>query len=448
MSDIRTIHYSGPLKGRLRLPGDKSISHRGAMLLAVSHGTASIENFSDSEDCMATLNCLIQLGVSVKRQDSTVVIEGAGQNGLVSSPEPLECGNSGTTMRLLSGLIAGTGFDAVLRGDDSLSTRPMQRIAEPLRQMGADIETSDGRPPIVIRGHANLNAIEYELPVASAQVKSCILLAGLNAVGQVTVIGPASQRKVPVLRDHTERMLQYLGARITENYLNENGLYKHIVTLEPGNKLESRNISVPCDISTAAFFLVAAAGLKGSDITLDDVGLNSSRAGILDVMKDCGVRISVGDVLERCNEARGNLRVSRDSECRLTSSPVVISGERTAEMIDEIPILAILGTLLPGGLEVRDALELRIKETDRINAIVENLKLMGAEIEEFEDGFKVSECRLRGAKVDTFGDHRIAMAFAVAGLFADGETTIVGADCVSVSYPGFFDTLNRMTKNA
>lgn len=431
------------MKGNLRTPGDKSISHRAAMLLAVSDGGARITNFADGEDCASTIECLRQLGVPIEEDGNELLIPGVGLNGLKKPSGPLDCGNSGTTMRLLSGLLAGTGFESVLTGDRSLLSRPMQRIVEPLRLMGTEIETSGGKAPLLIKAAKRLSSIDYELPVASAQVKSCILFAGLKADGPVSVTGPGSHLKESVSRDHSERMLRYLGVGISEDYLENDGIYRQVLTLRPTKALRARDIEVPGDTSAAAFFLVAAAGLKGSDLTLQGIGLNKSRSGIIDLIKESGIRISIRNVREECNEPVGDVRVSWDSACELIRERLIISGERTAGIIDEIPAMAVLGTLLPGGLEVRDAAELRVKESDRISSVVTNLLRMGARVEEFEDGFRVEKSTLKGAEIDSHGDHRIAMAFSIAGMFAKGETTIKNSDCVSVSFPAFFDELER-----
>ncbi|MDH3493557.1 MAG: 3-phosphoshikimate 1-carboxyvinyltransferase [Acidobacteriota bacterium] len=438
------ISKSGPLTGRIKVPGDKSISHRAAMLLAISKGSAEITNFATGDDCASTLRCLKALGVPVSKNGSTVQIFGKGKRGLEEPATPLDCGNSGTTMRLLAGILAGQEFDSLVVGDESLNSRPMGRIAEPLLEMGADIRLRENRAPIKIMGGACLRPIDYSLPVASAQVKSCVLIAGLYTGGPVSVISPPSELRAPISRDHTERMLTYLGAEISEEFREADGEFSHVIKLSPGSELQARDIRVPGDISTAAFFLVAAAGLRGSDITLLDVGLNDTRKGIVDVMQEIGVRIEVTNKSISCGEPRGDIRVSWDGDCELIESNLKISGGRTAALIDEMPVLAVLGTLLPGGIEVRDASELRVKESDRVDAIVKNLKRMGGAVEEYEDGFRVSKSNLTAAEIDSRGDHRIAMAFAVAAMFSEGESVINDAGCVAVSYPDFFETLNGL----
>ena len=434
----------GPLRGQIKVPGDKSVSHRAAILLAISDGNALISNFADGDDCASTLKCLGNLGVQFSKVDHEVSIKGVGIDGLKKPADALDCGNSGTTMRLLAGLLAGQPFESKLIGDKALSIRPMERIAAPLRLTGADIDLDDVHAPIGIRGRRPLNAIDYRLPVASAQVKSSVLCAGLYSRGGVRVISPGGESREPVSRDHTERMLRYLGADIQESYVEERGKFCQALVLQPQSKLPARDLEVPGDISTAAFLLVAAAGLRGSDVILKDVGLNPTRTGILDIMKESGIRVTVSNRTEMCNEPRGDLRLDWNGECELVADTVRVSGSRTAAVIDEIPILAVMGTLLPGGLEIRDAQELRVKESDRIRAIVSNLKLMGADVVEFGDGFRVAKSKLTPATLDSYGDHRIAMAFTVAAMFAEGESVIDGTECVSVSYPGFFDDLDSL----
>ncbi|MEO8572758.1 MAG: 3-phosphoshikimate 1-carboxyvinyltransferase [Pyrinomonadaceae bacterium] len=419
------------LKGEIALPGDKSISHRAAIMAAMASGESRIDNFATSADCAATLECLRQLGVRIRQEGSSVLVDGVGKSGFCAPDRPLDCGNSGTTMRLLAGVLAGQDFESVLTGDDSLQKRPMGRIMEPLRLMGASLESENGRAPLTIRGHYPLRSIEYELPVASAQIKSCVLLAGLNSDGCTTVIEP-----VPT-RDHTERMLRWFGAEVSEA---DEYRHKRRISSNGDAELTARHITVPADISSATFFMVAGTCLRESVIRMPRVGLNPTRAGIIEVLKGkLGVPIYVSNQSEESNEpvadisVRGRLRIQRSNE---------IKGRIVANLIDELPALAVLATQLEFGLEVRDAAELRVKETDRIAAIVENLRRMGGHVEEFKDGFRVSKSKLRGARVDSFGDHRIAMAFAVAGLLAaEGETEIVGAECVDVSFPGFFEVL-------
>lgn len=420
------------LKGRINLPGDKSISHRAAMISALAEGESRIENFASSADCASTLACLAQLGIEIKRQNSTIFVKGKGKKGFQKPEKPLDCGNSGTTVRLLSGILAGQNFETFLTGDESLSKRPMKRVIAPLTQMGAQIESSENRLPLKITGKNPLRAISFEPPIASAQVKSCVLLAGLNSGGKTSVI-----ERTPT-RDHTERMLRWFGADV-EVSGNE-------ISVSGDAVLSARDFRVPSDISSAAFFLVAAACLKDSEIVLPNVGLNSTRNAVVKVMQELGAEIEVLNETEKCNEPVADLLVRGRANLQPASAENVLRGEIIANLIDEIPILAVFGTQIEGGLEFRGAGELRVKESDRIAAVVENLRRMNARVEEFEDGLKVSASKLKGAKIDSFGDHRIAMAFAVAGLFADGETQIAGAESAAVSFPEFFETLQSVTK--
>jgi 3-phosphoshikimate 1-carboxyvinyltransferase len=416
------------VRGRIALPGDKSISHRAAILAAMAEGESRIANFATSVDCAATLDCLGQLGLEVRVEGSTVHVRGKGKSAFRVPPGPLDCGNSGTTMRLMAGVMAGQRFDSILTGDESLQSRPMKRIIDPLTAMGASIESSNGLAPLIIRG-GPLRPIEYELPVASAQIKSCLLLAGLNAEGETAVIEP-----VPT-RDHTERMLRWFGVDVRETNLPVGKK----IAVDGNSRLAAADITVPSDISSAAFFLVLAISLKDSDLEIRNVGLNPTRTAIVEILRDLGAEIETMNELERNNEPVGDIRVRGGIASR---GETVVKGKVIANLVDELPILAVLGTQLANGLEVRDAGELRVKETDRIAAVVENLRRMKADVEEFDDGFRVRRSDLKGARVDAFGDHRIAMAFAVAGLLArEGETKIVGAECVDVSFPGFFEVL-------
>ncbi len=425
------------LQGTINLPGDKSISHRAALFSAMARGETRIENFATSADCASTLSCLEQLGARIKRENSTVLIKGVGKNGFKGAENPLDCGNSGTTMRLLAGILAGQSFDSVLTGDESLSMRPMKRVIEPLSQMNARIEATENHAPLKIFGQNPLTAISFEAKVASAQVKSCVLLAGLNAGGKTSVL-----EKTPT-RDHTERMLRWFGVEVEENE-TANG---KLITVSGDANLTARDLLVPSDVSSAAFFLVAAACLKGSEIVLPNVGLNPTRNAIVEVLRSFGAEIEVLNEKQIGNEPVGDLRVRGDSgnlQSKLSSN--ILRGAIIANLIDEIPILAVFGTQIEGGLEVREASELRVKESDRIKSVVENLRKMNAEIEEFEDGFRVGKSKLKGARVESFGDHRIAMAFAVAALLARGETEIAEAECAAVSFPAFFQTLQSVAK--
>jgi len=430
------IQPAGKLLGTIDLPGDKSISHRAALFSALAAGETRIENFATSADCASTLSCLEQLGVEIRRESSTVHVKGVGKTGFQKSEVALDCGNSGTTMRLLAGILAGQNFDSVLTGDESLSKRPMRRVIEPLSAMNARLEATENHAPLKIFGKNPLTAVFFEPKVASAQVKSCVLLAGLNADGQTSVL-----EKTPT-RDHTERMLRWFGVDVAENETEDGKL----IAVSGEAQLTAKDLLVPSDVSSAAFFLVAAACLQDSELVLPNVGLNPTRRAVVEVLKDFGAEIEIFNEREIGNEPIADLRVRGRENLRSRLSENVLRGKIIANLIDEIPILAVFGTQIEGGLEIREASELRVKESDRIKSVVENLRKMNAEVEEFEDGFRVRQSRLRGARVDSFGDHRIAMAFAVAALFADGETEIADAECAAVSFPAFFEILQSVTK--
>lgn len=440
------IKPANHLQGNIKLPGDKSISHRAALFSALAEGKTRIENFASSEDCTSTLNCLKDLGVEISRENSTVFIKGVGKNGFTKPEKELDCGNSGTTVRLISGILAGQDFESVLIGDESLSKRPMRRVIEPISQMNANIESNENLLPMKIRGVNPLNSLVYKMPVASAQVKSCVLLAGLNADGITKVQSPAAKSEIITSRNHTELMLKFLGADIEEKFIETEEGFVHEVSIDGNSRLSAKDLNVPSDISSAAFFLVGAACLDNSELVLQNVGLNPTRAAIIEVLKKFGVAIEVLNESEECGERVGDLRVSGGVKFALSEDSNIISGEIIANLIDEIPILAVFGTQIEGGLEIRNAEELRVKESDRIASTVENLRKMGAETEEFPDGLRVKKSNLKGAKLDSFGDHRIAMAFAIAGLFAEGETEIVNAECAAVSFPEFFDCLKEVVK--
>ena len=413
--------------GSLRLPGDKSISHRYAMLASIAEGTTRLENFSAGADCASTLGCLQSLGVDWQHHENTVVIRGRGLN-LQSPSSPLDCGNSGSTMRMLSGILAGQEFTSELTGDESLSRRPMARIIAPLEMMGAKIASqSGGRPPLCVTG-GRLKAITYSMPVASAQVKSCLLFGGLFASGETSVIEPIRTR------DHGELALRAFGAGVTQAG-NE-------TRIKGGQKLRAIEAEVPGDTSSAAFFLCAAALFPGANLVIEGLLLNPTRARLLDILILLGVGISVTQLEEQHGELRGTVKVEGRKLSEFT-----IAGADTAALIDEIPVLAAIAPYTAGGIEIRDARELRVKESDRIAAIATNLRAMGAHVEEREDGLKIpGGQKLRGAQVDSLGDHRIAMAFAVAALRAEGETQIRGADAAVISYPGFFDALESVVQ--
>lgn len=415
------------IAGALRLPGDKSISHRYAMLAAIADGTTRLENFSTGADCASTLGCVKALGVKVERSENTVVIHGRGAK-LQAPGSPLDCGNSGSTMRMLSGILAGQDFSSELMGDESLSRRPMARIIAPLEMMGAEIASQQGgRPPLRVTG-GKLKAIRYDMPVASAQVKSCVLFAGLFAAGETVVVETIRTR------DHSELALRAFGAELKQE--------GNQVQIAGGQKLRAIEAVVPGDISSAAFFLCAAGLFPGSQLVIEDLLMNPTRARLLDILILMGLGISVAQLEEHQGELRGTVK----AEGRALKG-ITIAGADTAGLIDEIPVLAAIAPYTAGGVEIRDARELRVKESDRIAAIAANLRAMGAQVEEREDGLKIpGGQKLRGAEIDSLGDHRIAMAFAVAALRAEGETRIRGAEAAVISYPGFFDALESVAQ--
>ena len=428
---IETVRCSDSVSGTVLLPGDKSISHRYAMLASIAEGASVLEHFASSRDCHSTLDCLKSLGVDLSESGDTVTIRGRGLSGLQAPDAVLDAGNSGTTMRLLSGILAGHSFVSTVAGDSSLSRRPMGRIIHPLRQMGTKIVSRENDlPPLKIRG-GSLKGIRYVLPVASAQVKSCVLLAGLYG-SECTAV----QENVPT-RDHTEIALKEFGAgvRFKGNWIE----------VDPGPVLCARHLAIPGDLSGAAFFLAAAALVRNSDLYLPQVGLNGRRRELLNYLRQAGLNLTIENETEEAGEPRGNLRVRNSPELVKGKLPP-IRGGRTAALIDEIPVLAVLGSQVAGGVEISDAGELRLKESDRISAIAENLQSMGANVEETPDGLHVPGGQtLHGADIHTRGDHRIAMAFAVAGLSAHGDTKIHEAECADVSFPGFWDALHRVT---
>lgn len=431
------------LVGEISLPGDKSISHRAAIFAALAEGTTRIENFSTADDCAATLDCLEKLGVKIERNETTIVVHGVGKNGFSPPAEPLDCRNSGTTMRLLSGVLAGQNFTSVLTGDESLRKRPMRRVIKPLELMGARIESNDGSAPLTIHGKNPLKSITYELLVASAQVKSCVLLAGLNADGETKLRNPKNDLAISPLRDHTERMLRWFGVDVADNFIEVENGFVFQTRISGAAQPIARDFTVPGDVSSAAFFLVAALCLPGSDLTIKNVGLNPTRNSIFQSLRTFGGQIEIENEREECNEPVGDCRV-RGRENPVENQMLMLGGADVAAMIDEIPILSVWGTQLENGLQITDAAELRVKESDRISAVVENLRRMNAAVEEFEDGLLVGKSELKGAKIDSFGDHRIAMSFAVAGLLADGESEIENAEVAAVSFPNFFDLLESV----
>ena len=413
------------IKGEITFPGDKSISHRSLMFASLADGESRISNLSTGADVQSTRKCLEACGIEIRNDENDVIVTG----GKFSNPAlPLDCGNSGTTTRLLLGLLAGQGINATFIGDDSLSSRPMNRILDPLSQMGLKSESNDGKLPITIY-KSELSGIEYESPVASAQVKSAVLLAGLGASGNTSV-------KEPILsRDHTEKMLLGLGANISTNELTTT-----ISQLKA--PLSAFELSVPGDPSTAAFFAAAAALVPNSEIILNRVLRNPTRIGFYGTLQKMGAGMDCLKTWEEAGETIGNLKVIQQS-----LKGIFITKDDVPGLIDELPIIAILATQAHGRTEVRGAVELRVKECDRIHAVCKNLKKMGADIEELEDGFIINgPTKLKGAKIETFHDHRIAMAFTIAGLVSDGDIILDHPICASISYPEFYDELERLQK--
>jgi 3-phosphoshikimate 1-carboxyvinyltransferase len=424
----KTVSPGGNINGVLELPGDKSISHRYAILAALAEGRTEILNYSSAADCKSSLGCLRRLGIKADLTRERLRITGKGLDGLQAPRRTLDAENSGTTIRMLAGVLAGQPFASTLSGDASLRARPMRRVVEPLRKMGAEISTHEGDcAPLEIRG-SKLHSIDYSLPIPSAQVKSAILLAGLYSDGVTTVCEPVRTR------DHTELALREFGATIES--LNKS------VRIHPRPKLQARRLIVPGDLSSAVFFIAAALVLPDSSLMLHNVGLNPTRTRILDFLISIGATIHLASVELRGGELIGDVSVRHSA---LAGGE--IGGAQSAEMIDELPMLAALGPYTEKGIEIRGAQELRMKESDRIATLAEGLRRMGAVVEEFQDGLRVqgrSAGKLRGAKVDPAGDHRIAMALAIAALGAEGDTVIRNADCVAVSYPEFFTTLERL----
>ncbi len=423
-----TVRPAHNIRGSVRLPGDKSISHRYAMLAGIAEGPSRLENYSTGADCASTLNCMRALGVTwVRKSEGDNVIEVQGRGRLTAPLTALDCGNSGSTMRILSGIVAAQNFSSEMVGDQSLSQRPMERVITPLTMMGAEIASEKGRPPLHVTG-AKLKAIDYKVPVASAQVKSCLLFAGLLAEGETRIEEPIRTR------DHGEMALRAFGVQ-----LDCTGKQ---VRMSGGQRLRGIEVRIPGDLSSAAFFLCAAALFPGSQLTIPNLLMNPTRARLLDVLTQMGLRISVTQLEKIHGELVGTLQVEGGKLKGAT-----IAGAESAALIDEIPILAAIAPYTEQGLEVRDAKELRVKESDRIAALATNLRLMGARVEEREDGLKIPGGQtLRGAKLDSFDDHRIAMAFAVAALRAKGETVIENAQAVEISYPAFFQSLEEVVE--
>ena len=440
------------LKGEITIPGDKSISHRGIMLGSIANGETTISNFLEGADCLATIDCFRKMGVEIKREKSQVLVHGKGFNGLSSPKDILEVGNSGTTARLMAGILAGQSFKSTLSGDASLNSRPMGRIIEPLKQMNAGVSSVMGNncAPLVIEPSL-LKGIHYHSPVASAQVKSCILLAGLYAKGETSVTEPF------LSRNHTELMLKEFGANVRTAWGNtstsapsgspcvdeskNNGSHNPTAILVPGGTLQGQDINVPGDISSAAFFIAAGLIVPRSEILIKNVGVNPTRSGILQVCKMMGGKLTLENERTQCGEPVADILVKTS-----TLKGVTIEGEIIPTLIDEIPMIAVMAAMAEGETIIKDAAELKVKETNRIQAVAHNLKNMGADITPTDDGMIIRGGKpLYGASIQTYFDHRIAMAFSIAALVASGNTKILDSHCVEVSYPNFFETLMQLS---
>ncbi|RGF22263.1 3-phosphoshikimate 1-carboxyvinyltransferase [Firmicutes bacterium OM04-13BH] len=420
------FHKSHPLKGEITVPGDKSISHRGIMLGALANGTTSITNFLKGADCLSTISCFQKMGIEIEETESEILVHGKGLHGLSAPKEILDAGNSGTTTRLISGILAGQNFSCDLTGDASIQKRPMKRIMTPLSMMGADITSvhNNGCAPLHIKG-APLKGISYQSPVASAQVKSCVLFAGLYADGKTSVTEPF------LSRNHSELMLSSFGASVQTCGTT--------ATIEPEPVLTAQKVEVPGDISSAAFFIAAGLLIPGSELLIKNVGINPTRDGILRVCKQMGANLELLNTRTQCGEPVADILV-KHSELNGT----VIEGDLIPTLIDELPVIAVMAACANGETIIRNAEELKVKESNRLEIIVHHLSEMGCDITGTEDGMIIRGGKpLHGAVLDSHLDHRIAMSFAVAGLVADGETEITNADCVNISYPGFYRDLLR-----
>lgn len=430
---VRTIVPTRGLKGEVTIPGDKSISHRSIMLGSIALGTTEITHFLEGADCLSTIDCFRKMGVEIERKPSSILVHGEGLRGLTAPASTLNVGNSGTTTRLISGILSGQNFATTLSGDDSLNSRPMKRIMTPLNTMGAHIRSlnDNGCAPLHIRPGA-LHGIHYQSPVASAQVKSAVLLAGLYADSPTSVTEPA------LSRNHTELMLQGFGAYVATDLHTDGTATAHV---EPCKELYGQQICVPGDISSAAYFIAAALLVPGSELLVKNVGTNFTRAGFLKVCKAMGADIETVSQTIEGGESRADLLV-RYSHLKGT----VIEGDIIPTLIDEIPMIAIMAAFADGQTVIRDAAELKVKETNRIDTVTAGLKAMGADITPTDDGMIIEGTgHLNGASIQSYLDHRIAMAFSVAGLASDGETQIVDSQCVDVSYPEFYATLNSIS---
>lgn len=411
--------------GEIEVPGDKSISHRAIMLSAIGNGTTKIKNFLASEDCLCTINAFKSLNVRIEKNATEITVYGKGLHGLEKSHVPIYCGNSGTTIRLLSGILAAQPFTTTLYGDKSLSRRPMTRIANPLNQMGGCITTTDGKPPLIIKGQRKLNSITYEMPQASAQVKSAILLAGLYAKGKTTIIEKAKTR------DHSEKMLETFGCEIETN--------NNTITLTPPLELKSSDITIPGDISSAAFAIVAACIIPNSNIIIKNIGINPTRTGVLTILESMGANISFINKRAYGLEPVADLKITSSS-----LQGIEIDEQLVPLAIDEFPILFVAGVCAKGKTVIKGAKELRNKESDRINSMFTGFKNLGVDIKELEDGAIIKGSVIQGGVVDSFGDHRIAMAFAIAGSIAKDPVTILNCENITTSFPDFVGKMNSL----
>lgn len=420
------------LKGRVTVPGDKSISHRCIMFGSIADGVTEVRNFLEGADCLATIRCFRSMGIEIEEKDTTVIVHGKGLHGLSAPDSILDVGNSGTTTRLLSGILAGQPFESKLSGDESLNSRPMKRIMDPLTQMGAHISSilRNGCAPLYIAPSA-LHGIHYDSPVASAQVKSCILLAGLYAEGETSVTEPS------LSRNHTELMLREFGADIrTTHALNST---EATASIRPCGRLFGQKITVPGDISSAAYFIAAGLIVPDSEILIENVGINPTRAGILKVCEDMGGNITLLNERTEGGEKIADILVKTSSLHGIT-----IEGDIIPTLIDEIPVIAVMAAAAEGTTIIKDAQELKVKETDRIETVTDNLKAMGCNVTPTADGMIITGGKLKGASIHTLLDHRIAMAFSIAALVAEGNTKILDSKCVDVSYPTFYDTFEQL----
>ena len=420
------------LKGRVTVPGDKSISHRCIMFGSIADGVTEVRNFLEGADCLATIRCFRSMGIEIEEKNTTVIVHGKGLHGLTAPDSILDVGNSGTTTRLLSGILAGQPFESKLSGDESLNSRPMKRIMDPLTQMGAHISSilRNGCAPLYI-APSTLHGIHYDSPVASAQVKSCILLAGLYAEGETSVTEPS------LSRNHTELMLREFGADIrTTHALNST---EATASIRPCGRLFGQKITVPGDISSAAYFIAAGLIVPDSEILIENVGINPTRAGILKVCEDMGGNITLLNERTEGGEKIADILVKTSSLHGIT-----IEGDIIPTLIDEIPVIAVMAAAAEGTTIIKDAQELKVKETDRIETVTDNLKAMGCNVTPTADGMIITGGKLKGASIHTLLDHRIAMAFSIAALVAEGNTKILDSKCVDVSYPTFYDTFEQL----